>query len=50
LIVIHQGALGMATICGFAALSMINIDGHIFTGVAIQPAFVASAPIYKNFM
>lgn len=50
LIVIHQGSLGVATIRRFAAFTVVNINRHVFTGVAIQPAFFASASIYKNFM
>jgi len=50
LVVICQSAFRMPAISRFPALSMVDIDGHIFAGITIQPTVFTSASINKYFM
>jgi hypothetical protein len=40
----------MSALSGLAAFAVININGHIFTGVAIKPSIIILAPIDKDFV
>jgi hypothetical protein len=49
-IVIGNTALIRPALSGFAAFAVVEIQRHVFTGVAIQPAIITLAAVEKKLV